>query len=129
MIHASPGQKTAALLAFVLAQGDEPIVLDQPEDDLDPRLVYQLLVERLRHCKRERQVIVATHSSNVVVHGDAELVVSLDSHGGQTVQRCSGGLQETSVREEVCRVMEGGREAFEQRFRRIVGSARGSTPQ
>lgn len=124
--HASPGQRTAALLAFVLAHGKEPIVLDQPEDDLDPKLVYQLLVDRLRQCKRDRQIIVVTHSSNVVVHGDAELVVSLDSRGGQTRCQCIGGLQETSVRDEVCRVMEGGHEAFEKRFRRILGSSSAS---
>ena len=116
----SPGQQTAALLAFVLGFGNEPIILDQPEDDLDNTLIYELLVKRFRETKSTRQMIVVTHNPNIVVHGDAEYVVSLDAPNGQTTVRCSGGLQETSVRDEICRVMEGGREAFQSRYHRII---------
>ncbi len=116
----SPGQKTAALLAFVLGYGHEPIILDQPEDDLDNTLIYELLVRRLRETKSTRQVIVVTHNPNIVVHGDAELVVSLEVRGGQTRIAFTGGLQEQKAREEICRVMEGGRDAFETRYRRIM---------
>ena len=116
----SPGQQTAALLAFVLGFGSEPIVLDQPEDDLDSTLIYELLVARLRETKPTRQLIVVTHNPNIVVHGDAEYVVSLNVHDSQTVIGCDGGLQEDAVRDEICRVMEGGREAFESRYRRIM---------
>ena len=116
----SPGQQTAALLAFVLGFGNEPIILDQPEDDLDSTLIYELLVKRFRDTKSTRQMIVVTHNPNIVVHGDAEYVVSLDVPNGQTAVRCSGGLQEISVRDEICRVMEGGREAFQSRYHRIV---------
>lgn len=115
----SPGQKTAALLAFVLGYGDEPIVLDQPEDDLDSTLIYDLVVKRLRDIKPDRQVIVVTHNPNIVVHGDAELVVSLRGNGGQS-RIAKGGLQESSVRDEICRVMEGGKEAFDRRYARIA---------
>jgi len=120
----SPGQKTAALLAFLLSYGEEPIVLDQPEDDLDNHLIYDLIVGQLRSIKHHRQVIVVTHNANVVVNGDAELVVSLAARGGETQQDCTGSLQERSVRETICAVMEGGREAFEQRYRRISLEAR-----
>ncbi len=116
----SPGQQTAALLAFVLGYGDEPIILDQPEDDLDNTLIYELLVSRLRETKPGRQVIVVTHNPNIVVHGDAELVVSLEVRNGQTHVAFSGGLQEEQGRSEICRVMEGGRDAFEARYRRIM---------
>ena len=116
----SPGQQTAALLAFVLGFGSDPIVLDQPEDDLDSTLIYELLVARLRGTKPTRQVILVTHNPNIVVHGDAEYLVSLDVRDSQTVIGCDGGLQEDDVRNEVCRVMEGGREAFENRYRRIM---------
>ena len=116
----SPGQQTAALLAFVLGYGDEPILLDQPEDDLDSALIYELLVSRLRETKLKRQVIVVTHNPNIVVHGDAELVLSLDAGSGQSRIKCKGGLQEKAVRDEICRVMEGGREAFKSRYRRIM---------
>ncbi|MFN8526897.1 MAG: hypothetical protein U0821_27650 [Chloroflexota bacterium] len=116
----SPGQQTAALLAFVLGQGSEPIVLDQPEDDLDNTVIYDVLVRRLREIKASRQVIVVTHNPNVVVHGDAELVVSLQVKHGETQIAASGGLQEPSIREEICRVMEGGRDAFSSRYHRIM---------
>lgn len=119
--QASPGQKTAALLTFLLAYGKEPIVLDQPEDDLDNHLIYSLLVQRLRAIKADRQVIVVTHNPNIVVHGDAELVVSLDQRGGCTRKIADGGLQEKQVRDEVCRVMEGGVDALRRRYQRIVG--------
>ena len=116
----SPGQQTAALLAFVLGYGTEPIILDQPEDDLDNTLIYDLLVASLRETKKTRQVIIVTHNPNIVVHGDAELVISLESGGGQSRVKSTGGLQESDVRAEVCRVMEGGQEAFESRYRRIM---------
>ena len=120
LTQGSPGQQTAALLAFVLGYGSEPIILDQPEDDLDNTLIYELLVSRLKETKTKRQVIVVTHNPNIVVHGDAELVLSLEAKGGQSHIACEGGLQERQVREEICRVMEGGREAFESRYQRIM---------
>ena len=125
LTRGSPGQQTAALLAFVLSFGNEPIILDQPEDDLDSTLIYELLVNRFRQMKSTRQMIVVTHNPNIVVHGDAEYVVSLNVIGGQTLVGRHGGLQERAVRDEICRVMEGGREAFESRYHRIIPSAGG----
>ncbi len=116
----SPGQKTAALLAFLLSYGEEPLVLDQPEDDLDNHLICDLIVTQLREVKRHRQVIVVTHNPNIVVNGDAELVVALAARGGETQKECEGSLQERQVRDTICEVMEGGRQAFEQRYRRIA---------
>jgi len=116
----SPGQKTAALLAFLLSYGDEPLILDQPEDDLDNHLVYNLIVAQLREVKRQRQVIVITHNANIVVNGDAELVIALDVKHGETREERKGSLQEKHVRDTICAIMEGGREAFEERYRRIA---------
>jgi energy-coupling factor transporter ATP-binding protein EcfA2 len=116
----SPGQKTAALLAFLLSYGEEPIVLDQPEEDLDNHLIYDLIVKQLRSIKQRRQTIVVTHNANIVVNGDAELVVALVAREGETDQECVGSLQERDVRDTICAVLEGGREAFEQRYRRIA---------
>lgn len=115
----SPGQKTAALLAFILSYGNEPLVLDQPEDDLDNHLIYDLIVTQLREIKQKRQVLVVTHNANIVVNGDAENVIALDVRSGQTRIVTQGGLQEPSIRDEICRVMEGGKEAFDQRYKRI----------
>ncbi len=116
----SPGQKTAALLAFLLSYGKEPLILDQPEDDLDNHLIYDLIVTQLREIKRRRQVIVVTHNANIVVNGDAELVIALVARNGQTQIETSGSLQEKTVRRTICDVMEGGEKAFEQRYRRIA---------
>lgn len=121
----SPGQKTAALLAFLLSYGKEPIVLDQPEDDLDNHLIYDLIVTQLRNIKQRRQVFVVTHNANIVVNGDAEHVVALVARNGQTQIETGGSLQEKSVRKTICEVMEGGEKAFEQRYRRIALEVRG----
>lgn len=115
----SQGQRSAALLAFLLAFGEEPIVLDQPEDDLDNHLIYDLIVRQIRENKLRRQLVVVTHNPNVVVNGDAELVHVMDFGRGQCCVKQSGTLQEAEVREEVCRVMEGGREAFARRWKRL----------
>jgi len=118
---ASPGQKTAAILAFALSHGEDPIILDQPEDDLDNHLIYDLVVRQIQENKRRRQVIIVTHNANIVVNGDSELVLALTSKGGQTVMEAQGGLQEATVRDKICEIMEGGRDAFERRYERILG--------
>ncbi len=115
----SQGQRSAALLAFLLAFGDEPLVLDQPEDDLDNHLIYDLIVRQIRENKLRRQLIIITHNPNIVVNGDAEMVHALDFRRGQCRVFECGALQDKSVREEVCRVMEGGREAFSRRWARL----------
>lgn len=119
-IHqASAGQRAAAMLAFLLAHGTEPLVLDQPEDDLDNHLIYDLVVQQIRSNKLRRQMIVVTHNPNIVVNGDAEMLHAFDFTKGQCRVVKAGSLQEQDMRDEVCRVMEGGREAFERRYRRL----------
>mgnify|MGYP002647873502 FL=1 len=115
----SQGQRSAALLAFLLAFGEEPIVLDQPEDDLDNHLIYDLIVRQIRENKLRRQLIIITHNPNVVVNGDAELVHVMEFGRGQCYVQQSGALQENELRNEVCRVMEGGHEAFSRRWKRL----------
>ncbi len=117
--QASAGQRAAAMLAFLLAHGDEPLVLDQPESDLDNHLIYDLVVRQIRDNKLRRQMIVVTHNPNIVVNGDAEMLHAMDFKGGQCRVVQAGSLQDHAMREEVCRVMEGGREAFERRYRRL----------
>ena len=118
----SPGQKSAALLAFLLSYGGDPIILDQPEDDLDNHLIYDLIVRQIRESKRNRQIIVVTHNPNIVVNGDAEAVIAMDFLHGQcvVVGEGTGCLQEQGPRKNVCRVMEGGLEAFESRYKRLA---------
>ena len=115
----SPGQKTAALLAFILSYGDEPLLLDQPEDDLDNELIYDLIVDQLRRTKNKRQIIVVTHNANIVVNGDAEMVLPLKFAGGATRVQRTASIQEKEVRDAICDILEGGEQAFEQRYKRI----------
>lgn len=119
LTQGSQGQRSAALLAFLLAFGEEPLVLDQPEDDLDNHLIYDLIVRQIRENKLRRQLVIVTHNPNILVNGDAEMVHVLDFRNGQCRVVERGSLQENSVREEVCHVIEGGREAFERRWKRL----------
>jgi len=75
----SPGQRATALLALVLVGGKEPLIIDQPEDDLDNRYIYEEVVGVLTRVCEERQVIVATHNANIPVLGDAEFLIALDA--------------------------------------------------
>lgn len=118
----SQGQRSAAMLAFLLAFGKEPIILDQPEDDLDNQLIYELIVKQIKENKIYRQLIIVTHNPNIVVNGDADLVHVMGFAGGQCVVSESGALQQSKVREAVCNVMEGGHEAFSRRWQRLGGN-------
>jgi energy-coupling factor transporter ATP-binding protein EcfA2 len=115
----SPGQKTAALLAFILSYGKEPLLLDQPEDDLDNGLIYSLIVKQLREIKSKRQVIIVTHNANIVVNGDAEMVLPLTVANGQSHIENPASIQENAIREYICDILEGGEKAFTQRYKRI----------
>ncbi len=117
--QASAGQRASAMLAFLLAHGEGPLVLDQPEDDLDNHLIYDLVVQQVRQNKIRCQLIVATHNPNIVVNGDAEMLHALRFEAGQCRVHRSGSLLRNAMREEVCHVMEGGREAFRRRYRRL----------
>ena len=97
--QASAGQRGAAMLAFLLAQGSEPLVLDQPEDDLDNQLIYDLVVRQIKENKLRRQLIVITHNPNIVVNGDAEMLHALEFEDGQCVVKTSGSLQDRVMRE------------------------------
>lgn len=124
VIHGSPGQRSAAMLSFVLHHGTEPLVLDQPEDDLDTALISQLVVHELRKSRWHRQVIVVTHNANIPVLGDAERIITLENQGGSLRIKSTSGphvgpLEIAEVRREIQDVMEGGVPAFvtrEQRY-------------
>lgn len=117
----SIGQQTAAILSFLLSFGEEPLVLDQPEDDLDTRMIMNLVVDQIRTMKTKRQIIVVTHNPNIVVHGDAELIHAMENRSGQVLRLNdeSGGLQQSQTRSFICEVMEGGNDAFQKRYERM----------
>lgn len=116
----SPGEKTAALLAVVLQLSNDPLLLDQPEDDLDNKLIYDLVVTTLKRIKTGRQVIVVTHNANVVVNADAEHVTVL-RHGTIPHIEAQGSIQGAGIKKSICLIMEGGEPAFEARYKRLMG--------
>jgi energy-coupling factor transporter ATP-binding protein EcfA2 len=122
--HGSPGQRSAAMLSFVLHQGTEPLVIDQPEDDLDTALISELIVTELRKSRWERQVIIVTHNANIPVLSDAEQIVVLEAHEGSLRVKESDGqphigpIEVMKVRHEIQNVLEGGVAAFITRERR-----------
>lgn len=120
--RASPGQVATAVLAFLLTYGDQPLFLDQPEDDLDNQMIYRVIVKELRRNKKKRQVVIITHNPNLVVNGNADMIFPLDTSDGPTKLDLSGTLQHAAIRESVCKLMEGGKQALEQRFKRMISN-------
>lgn len=117
---ASPGQKGASMLQFLLSYGTDPLLLDQPEDDLDCLMLSQSVIPAIAANKKRRQLIIVSHSAPIVVNGDAEYVISMrHDHLGLRPDLC-GALQERDMKSLICRQMEGGEKAFRSRYERIL---------
>lgn len=114
----SVGQKSTAILSLLLSAGNQPIIIDQPEDDLDNQYVYDVVVNLLRRRKFSRQVIIATHNANIPVNGDAELIVALGVKDRLGVLLGAGSIDRPEVKELVNTIMEGSAEAFRLRRER-----------
>nr|WP_145997859.1 anti-phage protein Ppl [Vibrio sp. vnigr-6D03] len=119
--RASPGQKSASMLSFLMSYGEDPLILDQPEDDLDCAMLASSVIPAISNNKKRRQLVVVTHSAPIVVNGDAELVVGMKQQAQRLEPHISGGLQESAVKGFICDQMEGGEKAFKTRFKRIIG--------
>ena len=117
MDHLSKGQRATALLLLLLGASDAPLIIDQPEDDLDNNFVYKGIVQNLRSLKGKRQIIVSTHNANVPVLGDAELIVALESDGthGRPSSEGIGSLDDSAIRALAENILEGGPAAFNAR--------------
>lgn len=116
----SPGQKSTAILLLVMLESKDPLLVDQPEDDLDNRFIYDDIVKRLRESKRSRQFLIATHNANIPILGDAEQIMALDAQERQSgpvrgFVRARGSIDNVEVRDAAEHILEGGREAFELR--------------
>lgn len=112
----SPGQRCSAVLPILLLNGRSPLIIDQPEDNLDNRLIRQVIVNVLGSIKLRRQVIVATHNPNIPVLGDAEQTIVLAAIDEKQSQvKAHGNLDEWRIVSAVTEIMEGGREAFQYR--------------
>lgn len=112
----SPGQRCSAILPLLLLSGDYPLIIDQPEENLDNRLIRQVIVNILATMKLRRQIIIATHNPNLPVLGDAEQCVVLQARGRDTSElTAQGSLDSPEVTNYITEIMEGGREAFQYR--------------
>lgn len=111
----SDGQRNTAALALLLAQKGGPLIIDQPEDELDSNFVFRELIPMLREVKSERQLIMATHDANMPVNGDSELVYALEARDGRGEVLAQGGLDQANVATAVLDIMEGTEEAFRRR--------------
>lgn len=111
----STGQKNTAILSLLLARGSGPVLIDQPEDELDSEFLYKELVPLFRSAKQTRQLVIVTHNANIPVNADTDLVYALKAEGGRGVCLSQGGLDRTDVTCAVLDIMEGSEEAFRRR--------------
>lgn len=120
----STGQKATAILLLLLLTSDAPLIIDQPEDDLDNRFITEGIVPRMRAEKRRRQFVFSTHNANIPVLGDSELTIGLTASGeaadgkAHIAPEHMGSIDEQDVRELIEEILEGGKEAFERRRRK-----------
>ncbi len=113
----STGQQATAVLHLLLLDNRDPLIIDQPEDNLDNAFIADRIVVELRRAKTERQFLFATHNANIPVFGDAEWigVVNADESRGR-IERCDqGSIDVPRIRDQVANVLEGGKAAFIQR--------------
>lgn len=112
----SQGQKCTALLPLLLSRREMPLLIDQPEDNLDNHFIYETVVDAVRRLRDVRQMIFITHNANIPVLGEADLVVVMNSDGKKGFIQKAGSLDE--CREEIIDLLEGGKKAFDARSRR-----------
>lgn len=123
----SPGTRGIVLLLLYLSLDNSdtrPLIIDQPEENLDPKSIYDDLVSLFLAAKTSRQVIMVTHNANLVINTDADQIIVASSgphaSGGlPPITYVSGGLEDKKIREMVCEILEGGETAFKERARRL----------
>jgi hypothetical protein len=123
----SPGTRGIVLLLLYLAlddSDDRPLIIDQPEENLDPKSVFDELVSLFITAKAKRQVIMVTHNANLVINTDADQIIVAEagphpSGGLPPIRYVAGGLENAAIRKAVCDILEGGEAAFRERARRL----------
>jgi hypothetical protein len=123
----SPGTRGIVLLLLYLAlddSDDRPLIIDQPEENLDPKSVFDELVALFIAAKAKRQVIMVTHNANLVINTDADQIIVAEagqhpSGGLPPISYVAGGLENAAIRKAVCDILEGGETAFRERARRL----------
>lgn len=110
------GQQQSILLTLLLySKRNCPLIIDQPEDNLDSEFIYKTLVKNLKRIKEHRQVIIATHNANIAVLGDSELIIPLKSTNEKTSIIDKGSIDNPRTNKIACNILEGGETAFKKR--------------
>ena len=110
------GQRCTAVIVILLALGNNPIIMDEPEAHLDSSLIANYLVELIKKQKKDRQIIFATHNANFVLNADAELIIKLNNDSNKITAQ-SFSIEDSQYREDLLK-LEGGKEAFKKRERK-----------
>ncbi len=114
--HLSLGQQQSILLALVLSsKSNHPLIIDQPEDNLDSEFISSTLVPVLRRAKERRQIIIVTHNANIAILSDAEQIVVLKSTSERAQITARGSIDDPMTRDSACNILEGSKEAFNTR--------------
>lgn len=113
----SMGQKVVAMLSFIISYSKyssdyRPLIIDQPEDNLDNQYIYKNLVRQLRMVKSERQIIIATHSATIVTNAKAEQVIVMESNNEHGWVSCTGYPNDKKIINHIVNYLEGGRDSF-----------------
>ena len=108
----STGQKCTAILNLILLNRDDPLIIDQPEDNLDNAFIAERIVNDLRQLKTKRQFILASHNANIPVFGDAELIVALESNNDSGSIGEQGSIDKQEIKKRAASILEGGDAAF-----------------
>ena len=116
----STGEKSIALLSIAMMEGNSPIVIDQPEDSLDTRFIFEEIVTKLKAQKETRQFICTSHNANIVVSADADLTHVLDASVEKGTIESSGGIEDQETNGLMLTHLEGGEDAFKLRTKKYI---------
>ena len=120
--HLSLGQKVVAMLDFILAYSEysndyRPLIIDQPEDNLDSQYIYKNLVKQIRSVKSKRQIIIATHNAALVTNTLSEHVCVMKSDGNHGWIEAEGYPGTKKIKRHIVNYMEGGKESFKHKMK------------
>jgi len=113
-------ERCGALLELILEKGEEPLILDQPEENVGATYITRTLIDKILRKKTERQIIIISHNPNMVVLADSDLVVAFDKDESKkdSIVLKAGAIESPGIREAICDIIEGGEEAFGTRAKR-----------
>jgi ABC-type dipeptide/oligopeptide/nickel transport system ATPase component len=115
LTECSIGERSTAVLSVILVSGTIPLIIDQPEDDLDHSYIFKPLTDIIKHVKKKRQLIFTTHNANIVINGDAEQILIMETEDGKHGNITISTIEDIERRNKLLSILEGGKEAFENR--------------